>query len=63
MSEPLVRALLEVFPEAALIGMRGAPQAQEQLREALSEMGLGDVSDDVDLEALEAFLNEGEDLE
>jgi DNA polymerase-3 subunit gamma/tau len=63
LTEPLVMALLAQFPGAALVGLRGDTQAEESLREALSEMGIDESPEEVDLEALEAFLNEGEDLE
>ncbi len=61
--EPLVKALMETFPGASLIGLTGEEAAEEQVREALSEMGIEETPDEVDPEALEAFLNEGEDLE
>ncbi|WP_455374027.1 DNA polymerase III subunit gamma/tau [Limibacillus halophilus] len=63
LSEPLVKALLAQFPGASLVGLRGETQAEESLREVLSEMGIEESPEEVDLEALEAFLNEGEDLE
>ncbi|MEJ1994571.1 MAG: DNA polymerase III subunit gamma/tau [Limibacillus sp.] len=68
LQEPLVKALLNAFPGAALVGLTGEEAREEQLREALNEMGLGEsgldeIPDEVDLDALEAFLNEGEDLE
>jgi len=68
LQEPLVKALLNAFPGASLVGLKGEEAREEQLREALSEMGfdetgLDEIPDEVDPEALEAFLNEGEDLE
>ncbi len=62
LAEPLVRSVQELFPGAKLIAITGASLETEAVEEALSNLGLDDDLE-VDPEALEAFLGDGEDLE